>query len=430
MNENNIIDIKNLVKDSLTDFLRQSAQTMLHIAIEAEVEEFTKSYCQEKLPDGRNRIVRNGYLPERGIQTGIGLVEVKVPRIRDRKGGTGAKILFYPSWIPKYMRRTKTLESLLPILYLKGISTGNFKDALSPIFGDQAKNLSHSVICRLKQSWLDEYNQFQKKDLSLKKYVYWWVDGIYLAARMENEKSCILVIIGVKEDGTKELVSLADGFRESKESWQELLRGLKHRGLTSAPDLAIGDGSLGFWAALAEEFPKTKWQRCWVHKTQNILDKLPKSLQEKAKSDLREIYTSPTKKLAEQALDNFIETYSAKYLRATDCLNKDKEELLRFYEFPAEHWQSIRTTNPIESTFATVRHRTIKSKGCFSRDTIMMSVYKLMKEAEKNWKKLYGQKMLADVINLVEFKDGIAQKKITGNIEQNIPTDAIHKIHA
>ena len=430
MEENNIIEIKNLVKDSLTDFLRESARTMLHLAIEDEVETFIKSYKAHLLEDGKQRIVRNGHLPERKIQTGIGSVEVKVPRVRDRKTGCDNKITFHLSWIPKYMRRTQSIESLLPLLYLKGISTGDFKTVLSPLLGEHANNLSHSVICRLKNSWLDEYHQFQKKDLSLKKYVYWWVDGIYLEARMENETSCILVIIGVTADGTKELVSLIDGFRESKESWRELLRDLKRRGLSEGADLAIGDGALGFWVALAEEYPKTKWQRCWVHKTRNVLDKFPKSLQEKAKSDLREIYSSPTKKAAEKAMNSFTEKYSAKYLRATDCLLKDKDELLRFYDFPAEHWQSIRTTNPIESTFATVRHRTVKSKGCFSRDTIMMSVYKLIKEAEKNWKKLYGQKMLADVIDLVKFIDGIAEKREIAVEEQNSPTDAIHKIRA
>ena len=430
MKENNIIEIKNLVKDSLTDFLRESAKTMLHLAIEAEVETFIESYKTQRLESGKQRIVRNGHLPEREIQTGIGSVEVKVPRVRDRKTDSDNKITFHPSWFPKYMRRTRSIESLIPLLYLKGISTGDFKTVLTPLLGEQANNLSHPVICRLKKSWLDEYHKFQRCDLSLKKYVYWWVDGIYLEARMENEKSCILVIVGVAQDGTKELVSLTDGFRESKESWRELLRDLKRRGLVIGADLAIGDGALGFWGALAEEFPKTKWQRCWVHKTKNVLDKLPKSLQEKAKSDLREIYISPTKKAAETSLEHFTEKYSAKYLRATDCLLKDKDELLRFYDFPAEHWQSIRTTNPIESTFATVRHRTVKSKGCFSRDTIMMSVFKLIREAEKNWKKLYGQKMLADVINLVEFKDGIAQKKITESVEQNIPTDAVHKIRS
>lgn len=411
MTECNIFDIKNPVKDSLTDFLRSSAQKMLHMAIEAEVEDFTKLYRDERLEDGRQRIVRNGYLPQREIQTGIGSVEVNIPRVRDRSDKIEEKVIFQPSWIPKYMRRSTSLENLLPLLYLKGISTGDFKNVLSPLLGDEANNLSHSVICRLKKAWLDEYNLFQKKDLSLKKYVYWWVDGIYLEARMESEKRCVLVIIGVTENGTKELVSLVDGFRESKASWQEMLRDLKNRGLEDDPKLAIGDGALGFWGALAEEYPDTKWQRCWVHKTKNVLDKLPKSLQEIGKSDLREIYNSATKKDARKAFNYFIEKYKAKYPRATDCLQKDEEALLRFYEFPAEHWQSIRTTNPIESTFSTVRHRTVKSKGCFSRDTIMASVFKLIREAEKNWKKLYGQKMLADVINLVSIIDGVAAQK-------------------
>jgi transposase-like protein len=261
----------------------------------------------------------------------------------------------------------------------------------------------------MKAGWLDDYKQFLRQDLSHKHYVYFWVDGIYLEARMESEKSCVLVIIGADSSGKKELVGLVDGFRESKESWRSLLINLQERGLQHGPKLAIGDGALGFWGALAEIYPATKWQRCWVHKTRNVLDKLPKSLQAQAKSDLHEIYLSPTKKQAEQAYKKFIRLYSAKYPKATLCLEKDRESLLTFYDFPAEHWQSIRTTNPIESTFATVRHRTRKSKGCFSRDTIIASVYKLIKEAEKSWKKLYGHKRIADVINLVRFIDGIAE---------------------
>lgn len=318
------------------------------------------------------------------------------------------------------MRRTVTLDSLLPLLYLKGISTGDFKDALEPILGKDAANVSPSVISKLKSSWLTEYKQFLRQDLSDRNYVYFWVDGIYLEARMESEKSCILVIIGADSNGKKELVALVDGFRESKESWRDLLADLQERGLKQGPKLAIGDGALGFWGALAEIYPTTKWQRCWVHKTRNVLDKLPKSLQKKAKSDLHEIYLSATKKEAIKAYSSFISMYGAKYPKVAMCLEKDKETLLTFYDFPAQHWQSIRTTNPIESTFATVRHRTKKSKGCFSRDTIIASVYKLTKEAEKRWKKLYGQQHIADVINLVKFIDGIPQANTLINSQQQL----------
>jgi putative transposase len=418
MGKSNVIDIKNPVQDCLTEFLRTSAQKMLQIAIEQEVTEFVEGYKATRLNDGRSRIVRNGYLPERSIQTGIGNVDVKVPRVRDRlmssdNSSSNNKVEFRLSWIPKYMRRSSTIDSLLPLLYLKGISTNDFGIVLEPILGKDAANLSPSVISRMQSSWFDEYLQYQKQDLSLKHYVYWWVDGIYLEARMGTEKSCILVIIGANEDGKKELVGLVDGFRESKESWLSLLRDIQSRGLSIGPKLSIGDGSLGFWGALAEVYTKTQWQRCWVHKTRNVLNKLPKALQSKAKSDLHQIYLSDTKRNADKAYQKFIDTYGTKYPKASHCLEKDKEALLNFYDFPAEHWQSIRTTNPIESTFATVRHRTTRSKGCFSRDTIIASVYKLIKEAEKRWKKLYGHHRLADVINLVQFVDGVAVDNAT-----------------
>jgi putative transposase len=384
MKEDTIIDIQNPVKDALTEFLKTSAQKMLQAAIEDEVQEFLIKFESERLENNRARIVRNGYLPERDIQTGIGNISVKVPRVRDRRNSDYEEsVKFYPAWIPRYMRRTSTLDSLLPLLYLKGISTRDFKAALEPILGKEASNISPAVISRLKSSWFAEYESFLQKDLSSKQYVYWWVDGIYLEARMESEKSCILVIIGADHNGKKELVAVVDGFRESKLSWSNLLLDLKMRGLLAGPKLAIGDGSLGFWGAIAESYPNTACQRCWVHKTRNILDKLPKSLQESAKSGLHNIYMSDTKANAEKAYAKFIINYEAKYPKAVECLSKDKDKLLTFYNFPAEHWQSIRTTNPIESTFATVRHRTIKSKGCFSRATIMASVYKLIREAEK-----------------------------------------------
>jgi len=406
MNKNNIVNIENPVQDVLTTFLRESAQKMLQIAIEQEVDDFIATYKSRRLEDGRQRVVKNGYLPERGIHTGIGTIKVGVPRVRDRSIEE-EKIVFNSWWIPRHMRRTATLDVWLPVLYLKGVSTGDFPRVLEPLLGKGASSISPSVISRLKSEWLDEYQLFLKRDLTGKRYVYWWVDGIYLSARMEADKTCMLVIIGADAQGNKELVGLIDGFRESKESWLELLQDLKLRGLEHGPELAIGDGSMGFWAALSEIYPKTQWQRCWVHKTCNILDKLPKTIQGRAKSQLHDIYLAPTNKDAEIAYNKFINSYQLKYPKAAECLAKDKKELLTFYSFPAEHWPSIRSTNVIESTFATVRHRTVKSKNCFSRDTIIASVFKLLQEAQKRWKKLYGHHRLADVVNLVKFVDGI-----------------------
>ena len=412
MSKNKIISYENpvgIVEDQLTDFLREAATKMLKVAIEEEVAYFIKKHSTSTTENGQSRIVRNGYLPEREIHSGIGKIKVKMPRIRDRKSkNNNEAIKFSSNLVPKYMRRTLTLDVMLPILYLKGVSTNNFNSILSPLLGDNAKNISPSVVSKLKSTWLKDYNNWLKRDLSKKRYVYWWVDGVYLSARMENEKTCMLVIVGADETGKKELVALVDGFRESKESWSNLLRDLRDRGLKDGPNLAIGDGSLGFWGAITEMYPETKKQRCWVHKTANVLDKLPKSQQAKAKSMLKDIYLSATKKDAQKAYNKFCKTYEKKYPKVVDCLNKDKVELLEFYNFPAEHWQHIRTTNPIESTFATVKHRTRQSRGCFSRDTIVASVFKLLLEAEKRWARLRGYQRLADVINLIQFVDGVA----------------------
>ena len=410
MSQDNILSFKNPaseVPDLLTEIARQGAREMLAKAIELEVQDFLGDFEPLTTEEGRKRIVRNGYLPAREIQTGIGPLAVKMPRVRDREPST-SKIEFSSSIIPRYLRRSKSIETLLPLLYLKGISTGDFKGALAPILGEEAKNLSPSVICRLKTVWEGEYEQWQKRDLSLKKYVYLWADGIYLKARMEEAKDCVLVVIGVDEYGHKELLAIEDGYRESKESWKTLLRSLKERGLAEAPKVAVGDGALGFWSALSEEFPSTDHQRCWVHKTCNILDKMPKSIHSRAKSDLHEIWMSETRDDAQKAFDGFIKTYGAKYPKAVNCLKKDKEELLTFYDYPAEHWKSLRTTNPIESTFATVRHRTKKVKGCFSRKTILTMVFKLCESAEKRWQRIAGFKRLGEVITGVKFVDGVA----------------------
>ena len=400
---------KSLVEDALTTFLREQAQKMLRVAVEAEVDDFIKEHSELRLPDGKKRIVRNGHMPERNIQTGIGSVKVKAPRVRDRTTGVENTINFHSNLIPKYMRRTATLDVLLPLMYLKGISTGDFQSTLEPLLGAGAAAISPGVISRLKSSWHDEFKDWQKRDLTKKNYVYWWVDGIYLKARMESDKTCMLVIIGADEYGKKELVALIDGFRESKASWLSLLRDLQSRGLHVAPRLAVGDGSLGFWGALEEIFPTTEHQRCWVHKTANVLDKLPKSLREKAKSYLHDIYLAETVKDAQNAWDDFIAKFELKYSRATECLKKDQDKLLTFYNFPAEHWVHLRTTNPIESTFATVRHRTRKSRNCFSRSTIIGSVFKLLMEAEKRWRFLNGRNRIAQVINFEKFVNGLHQ---------------------
>lgn len=419
MNKDNVVSLKKLagepvVGDVLTVFLRQAAQRMLQTAVEEEVKLFVERHSEIKNAIGQTRLVKNGYLPERSIQTGIGAVSVKVPRVRDRSIGQ-EQIQFSSYWIPKYMRRTATLDVWLPILYLKGISTGDFKEVLAPLLGASAPGFSPAVISRLKAQWLDEYQAFLKQDLSNKQYVYWWVDGLYVQARMEAEKTCLLVIVGVNAKGEKELVTLTDGFRESKESWLEVLHDLQERGLKQGPFLATGDGNLGFWGAVSEVYPLTQRQRCWVHKTRNVLDKLPQSQQEKAKSALHEIYQSATRAEAETAFTRFVKQYELKYPKAADCLEKDRQALLSFYAFPAEHWASIRTTNPIESTFATVRHRTQKSKGCFSRQTILTSAFKLCQEAQKRWRPFYGHAKLPLLLKGIVFSDGIAIQQETVN---------------
>lgn len=395
-------------QDFLTELLRQSARRILAEAVEAEVAEFLEAYRSNDL-EGKQRVVRNGYLPERDIQTGIGNIPIRMPRVRERGAKGGCPIKFISSLVPRYLRRSQNMEDFLPLLYLKGISTGDFSEVLEPLLGPNAKNLSPGVISRLKASWEQEYAEWNKRDLSKKQYVYWWADGIYLQARMEESRDCVLVLMGVTNTGVKELIAIQDGYRESKESWLELLNGLRAQGLTMTPKVAVGDGALGFWGALKEAYGATRHQRCWVHKTCNVLDKLPKSLQAKAKSDLHDIWQAETKAEANRAFDYFIKAYEKKYPKATECLLKDREVLLTFYDFPAEHWVHLRTTNPIESTFATVRHRTKKSKGCFSRTTILTMVFKLCQNAELNWNRIRGFERLAEVITNVRFVDGIRE---------------------
>ena len=398
--------------DPLTDLLRSGARKLLSQAIEAEVEELLSLHGAVLDSSGKRAVVRNGYLPARQVQTGIGSVEVQVPRVRDR---SGSGITFHSSLIPPYLRRSKSIEELLPVLYLKGISTGDFSEALTSLLGKDCSGVSAATIGRLKSVWADELEAWQKRDLSCKRYVYFWVDGIYFQARGED-KLCTLVILGADDSGKKEVVAIEDGYRESKQSWKEVLLDLKKRGLNTAPELAIGDGALGFWSALDEVYGTTKKQRCWVHKMANVLNKLPKSLQKKAKSLLHEIWMSPDREEAEKAFEHFIACYEDKYPKAAQCLAKDKEELLAFYDFPARHWQHIRSTNAIESVFATVRLRTAKTRGCLSRKTTIMMVFKLMQSASKRWIRLSGSNHCAEIIQGVNFKDGIA---ITQNHDNN-----------
>lgn len=391
------------IADPLTELLRNGARDLIRQAVEAELSAMLSEYEDYKLLDGRQAIVRNGYLPERTIQTGVGDVSIKVPKVRDR-GGSG--IHFQSHLLPPYLRRTKSIEELIPWLYLKGLSTGDYSEALGSLLGEHAKGLSANTVCRLKSQWLDEHQSWQRQDLSHKRYVYWWADGIYSQVRMDD-RLCLLVIIGVTEHGHKELVAVSDGFRESSASWEELLTSLRQRGLSHSPKLAAGDGALGFWNAISKVYPDTRHQRCWVHKTANVLNKLPKSVQPKVKAALHEIWMASTRKEAYKAFDNTVELFAPKYPKAMECLSKDREELLAFYDFPAEHWIHIRTTNPIESAFATVRLRTKKSRNCGSRDSTLAMVFKLMESAQKRWIKIRGFNLLTLVVNNVKFEDGV-----------------------
>ena len=396
--------------DPLTDILRKGARDLLAQAVEAEVCDLMAKHAHLRDATGRQRVVRHGYLPEREVMTGIGPVPVKVPRVRDR--GTGVeKIRFTSSLLPPYLRRAKSVEELLPWLYLKGISTGDFGEALAALLGPDAGGLTSSTISRLKADWWAEYERWKRRDLSAKRYVYFWGDGVYFKPRMDTDKQCMLVIIGADEWGNKDILGLVDGFRESSQSWRELLLDLRRRGLKKAPDLAIGDGALGFWNALREVFGTTREQRCWVHKTGNVLNAMPKSLQPKAKGHLQDIWMAENKKDAEAALDFFVDAYGVKYDKAVGKLLKDRDVLLTFYDFPAEHWKHIRTSNPIESTFATVRHRTKKTKGCLGRKTALAMTFRLMMSAKKKWRKLDGAFRLPEIIEGLEFKDGIKQEK-------------------
>jgi putative transposase len=407
--ENNVFKLSQpgTFSDPLTEVLRSGARSLLAHAIEAEVAAFLGNHADKLTEDGRRRLVRHGHLPEREIVTGIGPIVVRAPRVRDRAGRDGERIRFSSAILPPYARRSKSLEVLIPILYLKGVSTGDFAEALAALLGADAGGLSASTIARLKDAWADEHARWLKRDLSARRYVYFWADGIHVQARLEDAAQCLLVIIGATPEGRKELVGLIDGVRESTQSWRELLLDLKRRGLTIGPELAVADGALGFWQAIEEVWPKTRGQRCWVHKTANVLNKLPKSQQPKAKRALQEIWMAETRNDAEAAFDAFVQTYAVKYDKAVDCLSKDRMTLLAFYDFPAEHWKHLRTSNPIESSFATVRHRTVRSKGCLSNKTALAMIFKLAQAAEKSWRRLNGHNQLPKLIQGVKFVDGI-----------------------
>ena len=394
--------------DPLLMVLREGARRMLLQAIEAEVETFLSAHGSLVDEQGRRRLVRNGHAPERQIQTGIGPLEVRRPKVRDRGGAVGGEpIRFTSAVLPAYLRRTRNIEDLLPWLYLKGVSTGQFEEALAALLGTDAPGLSAATVRRLTEAWQEEHERWQGRDLSSRRYVYLWADGIYFTPRLEHERQCMLVLIGADEQGRKELLAIEDGYRESAQSWRELLLRLRdENGLKLDPELATGDGALGFWQALHEVWPKTRQQRCWVHKVANVLNKLPPSLQGKAKQDLHRIYEAANRQEAEDAFDRFLAKYGSKYDKAVSCLAKDRKALLTFYDFPAEHWKHIRTSNPIESTFATVRLRTSKTKGCLSRQTALAMVFKLAKSAERHWRRLDGSERLAQVIEGVRFRDG------------------------
>ena len=396
------------IDDPLTAVLRSGARRLLVQAIEAEAEAFLAEMADRRLVDGRARVVRHGHGPERTIQTGIGPVEVRRVKVRDRApAGSGERVRFTSRILPRWARRTSSLAALLPVLYLRGISTGDFQEALAALLGKEAPNLSPPVIARLRSDWQAEYERWQGRDLSARRYVYVWADGVYLQARMEPQAECMLVVIGATPEGRKELVGFQVGTRESAQSWRELLVGLRARGLAIAPELAVGDGALGFWKALEEVFPATRHQRCWIHKAANVLNKMPKSLQANARQDLREIWLAPDRATAEAALATFEAKYAPKYDRAVACLAKDREALLTFYDFPAEHWDHLRSSNPIESVFATVRHRTVRTKGALSQETARLMVFKLVMAAARTWRRLKGENQLPKVIEGVTFKDGV-----------------------
>lgn len=400
-------------RSPLDEIIREGARQMLQAAIDAEVHAFIERHHDRRDEQGRRLVVKNGSLPSREILTGAGAIEVQQGRVRDNSPDYENRVHFSPSVLPAYLKRTDAIEELIPWLYLKGISTGDMGEALQALVGERAGGLSANVVVRLKEQWADEYDAWMQRDLSEKEYVYVWADGIHVKVRLEddaNKKQCMLVLMGATADGKKELIAVLDGYRESEQSWSELLLDLKQRGLKRPPKIAVGDGALGFWAALRKVFSETREQRCWVHKTANVLNKLPKSVQPKAKADLHEIWQAETRADALTAFDEFLEKYDAKYPKACNCLRKDRDVLLTFYDFPAEHWGHLRTTNPIESTFATIRLRHRKTKGSGSRRASLAMMFKLAESAAKKWRRLRSYEKMTFVIEGRSFQDGILQE--------------------
>ena len=405
MSKNNVVKLtgRDTITDPLTELLRTGAEQLIYQAVEAELQELLVEHSERRTEDGKAGVVRNGHLPERELQTGLGPVTVRIPKVRAK---SGEPVTFHSALVPPYVRKTRSLEAALPWLYLKGISSGEMGEALKVLVGPEASGLSASTVSRLKQVWAQEYRSWCEDRLDKDHWVYVWADGVYSGLRAEQTKLCALVVIGVNARGEKHFLAIEDGVRESTQSWREVLLKLKSRGM-SVPELAIGDGAMGFWAALEEVYPETRQRRCLMHKTMNVLNGLPKSAQSKAKQSLHNIWQAEAKADAEKAFDLFIKTYEPKYPKAAICLQKDREELMAFYDFPAQHWQSIRTSNPIESTFGTIRHRTKRSKGCLSRDGMLHMMFKLGLCAEKKWRRLRGFDYLAKVVIGIKFKDGV-----------------------
>lgn len=420
MNDSNVVELKSPMGDALGELLKEGARKLLAQAVEAELAELLTQHAG-KTVEGKQAVVRNGYLPERTIQTGLGEVAVKVPKVRDRSG-QGTK--FNSRLIPPYLKRTKNIEEFIPWLYLKGISTGEMQSTLETLLGEGVGGLSSGTVSRLKQSWEADHERWRRRDLSRRRYVYIWADGVYSNVRMDD-RLCLLVIVGSDETGRKEVLAVVDGYRESEASWLEVLEQLESQGLKSPPKLAIGDGALGFWKAVACKWPQTTQQRCWVHKTANVLNKVPKGVQSKIKDALHDIWMAETQEAAHKAFTRCMRRFEGKYPKAMECLMKDKDSMLSFYDYPAEHWQHIRTTNPIESVFATVRLRTTKTKSCGSRKTTLTMAWRLIENAQKRWRRLRGYKLLADVVEGVKFKDG---ERVEMDQSQGMAESVVHQI--
>jgi len=407
MKEHSVVQLRRPgeARDELTELLRSGARRLLEQAVAAELQEFLSTTASRYDERGLAAVVRNGYQPERDILTGIGPVAVRMPKVRSRDAHPA---IFNSEIVPRYVRRASSVDVALPWLYLYGISTGNMAEALRALVGAQAANISAAVVSRLKAVWYDEYESWRQRKLDREGWVYVWADGIYSGLRADDQRLCVLVVIGVNERGQKAVLAIEDGVRESTQSWREVLLSLKKRGLIEPPALAIGDGALGFWAALEELYPKTRHQRCWVHKSANVLNYAPKAVQPRMKKALQEIWMAETRADAMTAFDQFLTTFADKYPKATGCLAKDRKALLAFYELPAAHWQHVRSSNVIESTFATIRHRSDRAQGCVTRQTMLALLYKLAIGAQKSWRRLRGFEHLADVIAGVQFKDGVA----------------------